>query len=75
MCETVSFFSLVNTHLFDLKFVTLCLKFSRDSYMEFQEKTISGEFSEILCKPRLSSTKTCEILSYFLQFYSGFVLC
>ena len=31
-------------------------------------------FSEILCKPRLSSTKTCEIWPYFLQFYSGFVL-
>jgi len=32
-------------------------------------KNNSGRiFSEILCRPRLSSTKTCEISSYFLQF-------
>ena len=47
-------------------------KFSRDSYVEFQEKNISEEF--FTCKPRLSSNKTCEILPYFLQFFSGFVL-
>jgi len=41
--ETVWFFSWVNTHPFDLKFVAFCPKFSRDSYVEFQEKTISGE--------------------------------
>jgi len=34
----------VNTHPFDLKFVAFCPKFSRDSYVEFQEKTISREF-------------------------------
>jgi len=34
----------VNTHPFDLKFVAFCPKFSGDSYVEFQEKTISGEF-------------------------------
>ena len=28
-----------------------------------------------MCKPRLSSTKTCEISPYFLQFYSGAVFC
>jgi len=44
VCETVWFFSLVSTHLFDLKFVAFIPKFSADSYVEFQEKTISGEF-------------------------------
>ena len=44
------------------------LKFSGDSYVKFQQKTISDNFSEILCKPTLSSTKTCEISPYFLQF-------
>jgi len=34
----------VNTHPFDLKFVTFCPKFRVDSYVEFEEKTISGEF-------------------------------
>jgi len=43
-CENVWFFSWANTHPFDLKFVALCPKFSGDSYVEFQEKTISGEF-------------------------------
>jgi len=32
------------------------------------KKLFRKNFSEILCKPRLSSTKTCEILPYFLQF-------
>jgi len=34
----------VNTHPFDLKFVACCPKFSGDSYVEFQDKTISAEF-------------------------------
>ena len=34
----------MNTHPFDLKFVALCPKFSADSWVEFQEKTITGEF-------------------------------
>jgi len=34
----------VNTHPFDLKFVVFCPKFSGDSLMEFQEKTIPEEF-------------------------------
>ena len=38
------FFSWVNTHPFDLKAVAFCPKFSGDSYAEFQEKTIPGEF-------------------------------
>ena len=42
--ESVLFLSWVNTHPFDLKFVAFCPTFSGDSYVEFQEKTISGEF-------------------------------
>ena len=42
----------VNTHSFDLKFVAFCPKFSGDSWVEFQEKTIPEEFSEILCKTK-----------------------
>jgi len=41
----------------------------------FRKELFWENFSEILCKPRLSSTKTCEISPYFLQFYSGSVLC
>jgi len=44
VCETVWFFSWVNAHPFDLKLVAFCPKFSGDSYVEFQEKTILGEF-------------------------------
>jgi len=44
VCETVWFFSWVNTHPFDLKLFAFCPKFSGDSYVEFQEKTIPGEF-------------------------------
>jgi len=44
VCETVSFFSWVNTHPFYLKFVAFCPKFTGYSDVEFQEKTISGEF-------------------------------
>jgi len=40
----------------------------------FRKKKIPENFSEILCKPMLSSTKTCDISPYFLQFYSGSVL-
>jgi len=34
----------VNTHPFDLKFVAFYPKLSEDSYVEFQQKTISEEF-------------------------------
>jgi len=44
VCEIVRFFSWVNSHSFDLKFVAFFHEFSGDSYVEFQEKTISGEF-------------------------------
>jgi len=38
----------------------------------FRKKLFRENFSEILCKPILYDT--CEILPYFLKFYSGFVL-
>jgi len=44
VCETIWFFSWVHTHPFDLKFVVFCPNFSGNSYVEFQEKTIPGEF-------------------------------
>jgi len=44
VCETVWVFSWGNTHPFELKFVEFCPKFSADSYVESQEKTIRGEF-------------------------------
>jgi len=44
VCGTVWSFSWANTRPFDLKFFAFCPKFSGDSYAEFQEKSISGEF-------------------------------
>jgi len=41
VCETIWFFSWVNTHLFDLKFVVFFPKLNGDSYVEFKEKIIS----------------------------------
>ena len=52
MCELVWFFSWVNTHLFDLKFVAFCPKFSGHSYLEFQAKTILGEFFKNFVKTK-----------------------
>jgi len=40
----------------------------------FRKNPFWENFSEILCKPRLSSTKTCEILPYIPKLYSGSVL-
>jgi len=40
----------------------------------FRKNLFRENFSEILCKPRLSSTKTCEILPYFPKLYSRSVL-
>jgi len=42
VCETVWFFSLVNTHPFDLKFIAFCPKFILT--VNLRKKTISGEF-------------------------------
>jgi len=70
VCETVWFFFKGEYSSVYLKFVVFFPKFSGDTYVEFQEKTISGEF---FCN-FLTSTKTCGISPYFLQFHSGFVL-
>jgi len=61
VCETILFFSWVNTHPFELKFVAFCPKFSGDSWVEFQEKTILGEFFRNFVQTKVSSTETCEI--------------
>jgi len=50
VCETVWFFSKVNTHPFDVKFVAFCSKFSLDSYVEFQEKNYFGEIFLKFCE-------------------------
>jgi len=44
VCEAVWFFSWANTHPFDLKPVAFCPKFSGDSWVKFQQKTILREF-------------------------------
>jgi len=51
VCETVWFFSWVNTSPFDLKFV-FCSKFSGDSYVEFQEKIFRENFCEIFVQTK-----------------------
>jgi len=50
--ETVWFSAWVNTHSFNLKFFAFCPKFSWDSYVKFQEKTISGEFFRIFVQTK-----------------------
>ena len=39
-----------------------------------RKKLFREDFSELLCKPKLSSTKSCEFSPYFLQFHSGSIL-
>jgi len=39
------FFSWVNTHMFDLKFVAFCPKFIGDSYVELRKKLFRENFS------------------------------
>jgi len=39
--------------------------------LNFRRKPFREKFWEILWKPRLSSSKICEISPYFLQFFSG----
>jgi len=62
-------FSWVNTHPFDLKFVAFYPKFSGDSYVEFQEKTISGEFFR-----NFVITKTIPKLVKFGPTFCNFIL-
>jgi len=59
-CEAIWYFSWVNTHLFDLKPVAFCPKLSGDSWVEFQEKTIPGEFFKNFVQTKPISTRTCE---------------
>jgi len=60
VCETVWFFSWVNTHPFNLKFVAFFPKFSGDSWVEFQEKTIPGEFFRNFVQTRAILYQKCE---------------
>ena len=52
VCETVWFFSWLNTHPFDLKYVAFCPKFSVDSYVELHEKLLRENFSEIFVQTK-----------------------
>ena len=75
LCETVWFFSWVNTHPLDLKFVAFCLEFSADSYVEFQEKTISGQFFRIFhANQGYPLPKLVTFRPTFGNFYSASVL-
>jgi len=74
VCETVSFFSWVNTHLFDLKFVAFYTKFSGHSYVEFQEKNYSGRIFQKFCADQsYSLPKLVKLRPTFCNFYSGSV--
>ena len=76
VCETVWFFSWVNSHSFDLKFFALCPKFSGDSYVEFQEKTISGEFfRHFHSNQGYPLPKLVKFRPTFCNFGSASVLC
>ena len=55
------FFSWVNTHPFDLKSVAFFPNSVEILGWNFRKKLFRENFSEILCKPTLSSTETCEI--------------
>ena len=52
LCAKLFHFFRGRTHPFDLKFVAFCPKFSGDSYVGFQEKSISGEFVENFVKTK-----------------------
>ena len=74
VCETVSFFSWANTHPFDLKFVAFCPKFSGDSYVEFQKKNISGEFSKNFVQTKAIFYQNLWNFALLSEMYSGSVL-
>ena len=75
VCETVWFFSWVNTHLFDLNFVAFCPEFSGDSYVEFQEKLFRENFSEIFAQTDVPLPKLVKFRFTFCNVYSASVLC
>ena len=75
VCETFWFFSWVNTHPFDPKFVAFRPKFSGDSYLKFQEETIPGEFFRNFRANRgYSRPKLVKFRPTFYTFYSASVL-
>jgi len=66
--------------LFDFfpRWILICLTWNLSRFVpnlveiltwNLRKKLFRENFSEILGKPRLSSTETCEISPYFLQFY------
>ena len=76
LCEKLfDFFSWANNHPFDLKFVAFRPKLSGDPYVEFQEKTISGEFYGNFVQTRLYPLpKFMKFRPTFCNFYFGSVL-
>jgi len=77
VCETVWYFTQGNTHPFDLKYVAFGPKFSGYSYVDFQEKSISGEFFKKLLKFRPTLCNfycVCIALKKFTQVLS-YVIC
>jgi len=57
VCETVWFFSWVNTHPFDLKFIAFCPKIQWRFLRGTSGKNYFGRiFHKFSCKPRLSSS-------------------
>jgi len=75
VCETSWFFSWVNTPPFDLKFDAFCPEFSVDSYVEFLEKTILGEFfRNFHANQGYPLPKLVKFRPPFCSFYSASVL-
>ena len=73
----------VKVFYFFPRWILICLTWNLSPFVpnsveiltwNFRKKLFRENFLEILCKPKLSSTKTCEISPYFLQFYSESVL-
>jgi len=69
--ETFLFLTWVNTHLFHLKIVAFFPKFSGDSYVEFQEKTISGDYFRNFVQTKAILYQNFWNSHYFLQFIMG----
>ena len=64
VCETVFFPRWILIRFVSIEILT----------WNFRKKLFRESFLEKLCKPRLFSTKICEILPYFLQFHYGSIL-
>jgi len=61
-------FSWANTHPFELQFFAYCPKFSGYSYVEFQEKCISGEFFGNSVETKAILYQNLWNFAYFRQF-------